>query len=499
MKPNRKPRGIFSTNLKYKMEDYGVTQADIVAATGAGTSNVSGWVTHNRNASATNTRKVAKFLCVTESWLTTEHSDVSANQLGSRILFKTKQLGLNIKALSEVVGVSQYYIKQWILGNKKPTYQQLSDLAIILEASTTWLEHGGAFDQQGNDTSNSQNNGEMDAKWFVDGVNELKAKNSEEQDIATDSDAKTTEIAGVDTTTYDTLFDEANKEAMRRQRNEGVFGDSDTDETIHKAAESVDSDVATDVPAEKKEGDILSAKAKKSHKNAKAEKLAGEKANDQAQSQSQSQVQEDNQDGVVVKPNKVKSKTKEKKRKKKQAKLAKQQQSFLEALLAQTTAITLPSKPTLIDYADIEVYAPTNNTVVNKENQEVKIKGKQKLERTGEFFSIHREVFEQSGASPESSIGFYNTNLSMSPTITKGAKCLADKSKTQIIDGEIYVFRYQKALGLAHLYHLPDGGLVIRSAAKDVIEEFLSASEAEGVKIIAWVFSVTNTSSWHGE
>lgn len=492
MKTNRKPRGIFSTNLKYKMEDYGITQADIVAATGAGTSNVSGWVTHNRNASPTNTRKVAKFLCVTEGWLTTEHSDVSANQLGSRILFKTKQLGLNIKALSEVVGVSQYYIKQWILGNKKPTYQQLSDLAIILEASTTWLEHGGAFDQQGNDTSNSQNNGEMDAKWFVDSVNELKAKNNKEQDIAKDSDPETTESSDDDTTDYGALFDQANKEALRRGRNEGGFGDSDTDtdETIHKAAESVDSDVAMDVPAQQEEADVLTTKAKKSYKNAKAEKLAAEKANDQAQSQ------DDNQDGGAVKPNKVKSKAKAKKRKKKQAKLAKQQQSFLEALLAQTTALTLPSKPTLIDYADIEVYAPANNTVVNKENQEVKLKGKQKLERTGEFFSIHREVFEQSGASPESSIGFYNTNLSMSPTIAKGAKCLADKSKTQIIDGEIYVFRYEKALGLAHLYHLPDGGLVIRSAAKDALEEYLSAEEAESLKVIGWVYSINTTRAW---
>lgn len=455
MKTNRKPRGIFSTNLKYKMEDYGITQADIVAATGAGTSNVSGWVTHNRNASPTNTRKVAKFLCVTEGWLTTEHSDVSANQLGSRILFKTKQLGLNIKVLSEVVGVSQYCIKQWILGNKKPTYQQLGDLAVILEASTTWLEHGGAFDQQGNDTSNSQNNGEMDAKWFVDGVNELKAKNNKEQDIAKDSDAETTELSDDDTTDYSTLFEQANKEAMRRQRNIGVFGDSDiqTDEAPENAA-------ATDEPAEQ-EDDV---------------------------------VTESTQVKLKSKP-----KTKAKKRKNKRAGSAKQQQSILESLMAQTAAITLPSMAIPLDYIDIEVYGATNNIVVNEETGEVKAKGKQKLKRTGATFLIHRDVFEDASAAPESTIGFYNNNLAMSPVITKGAKCLVDKSKTQIVDGDIYIFRYEKALGLAHLHKLPDGGLIIRSADKHALEDILSAEEAKSLKVIGWVFSVTNTYSWYGE
>lgn len=457
---DKKPRDPkpFSQNLKFMMKALNLIQADIVAATNASSGNVSGWVNEGRTAAPKNRATLAKFFGVTPQWLITKHEPLE-DLFPIRLTFKIAQSKLSRQEIYTLLNVSYYILNSWMTGKKAPNEEQLNDLAAVLDTTPSWLLHGDSeavTDNQGmsDDATTAETNPKSESDTHKDAPEPEPAPAVEP---VAESDPESADDYDDD---YDYDYDDDDDTLTDIVPNEQQPTDSESKDAAH------DGESTTDTT-----GNV-------------------EDSQDQAQAQAQE----------------TKAK-KSKKRKDKKAKAAKKQQIISDAVIAKINDINhatglvqaLALTPTALDLIDIEVYAPFKKTVIDDKTKQPTTKGKEKLKRMdAEKFTVSRDVFEKSGASAENTIGFYNTNTSMSPTIMKGAKCLADKSKTQIINGEIYLFRYQKALGIAHLHHLPDGGLVLRCANRNKAEEFLSAEEAKGVKIIGWVFSVTNTATWQG-
>lgn len=72
-------RSIFVNNLKNAMQRRGVTQSDIVASLGISASTVSDWCTGKNYPRVDAMQRLASFLGVLLSDLTTEHADVTGS------------------------------------------------------------------------------------------------------------------------------------------------------------------------------------------------------------------------------------------------------------------------------------------------------------------------------------------------------------------------------------------------------------------------------------
>lgn len=111
------------------------------------------------------------------------------------------------------------------------------------------------------------------------------------------------------------------------------------------------------------------------------------------------------------------------------------------------------------------------------------------LEKTNESRSISSEIALMMGASRPDTFCYYIDNDSMKPKIDKNFQCLADGSKKEVRDGQVYVFRHGVLLRTRYLYNQPDGGLLIRCENKDYADEIVTVNELANIEILGWVYS----------
>lgn len=101
--------------------------------------------------------------------------------------------------------------------------------------------------------------------------------------------------------------------------------------------------------------------------------------------------------------------------------------------------------------------------------------------------AYRRSFFTERGIRPEACVVVKNDGDSMEGTISDGAVMLVDTDQRDVLDGKIYVIRYDHELRTKRLYKRPGGGLIIASDSPDYPDLNITAEEAHHVEIIGRV------------
>ena len=106
-----------------------------------------------------------------------------------------------------------------------------------------------------------------------------------------------------------------------------------------------------------------------------------------------------------------------------------------------------------------------------------------------------REWLIKMGLKEENLKAFYNTGLSMYPTLAEEDILLLDESQRHPLNGKIYAIRRQNGeISIKRLVHTMTNGWIIRSDNSDkrhYPDELASEHEIEGLEIIGRIV-------WHG-
>lgn len=522
---------IFSNNLKFIMEDLGINQSAIIAATGASSGNISGWVNKKAVPSYVNQGRLAKFLCVPPEFLTTNHGAQLHNTLANRLNFKIKDLNLNKGDVYGAMGVTYYIFNTWIKGKKEPDFKELSDLAELLETTPQWLRNGYADVSAyilTNDTDSDDKNNEVAEHQEFEPTLEL----------ASDDELSATEV--VDDVQYSgSLVATANPDdeaedvwaassakliqslpqarelvAMVREEqssDEPTDSDDDSDDnsTIKKADKAKKAKKAkADKKADKKAVKRKKAKRKKA-KRKEAKRIAQEEfgiaqafaiarlhAHIQAQldAQKQAGLEADLADAMAdhshkalmtwesPNPNPISSLTTK-------SALKAERKSKKKTKVAANDVVAEQAAPSPISMAvEVPVFKLAD---VGGKKSVVK-----KLKRTKKTVIVDNNLFVTSQASPADSICIYNKGWCISPDTCNYDLCFADTSKTEIKDGERYLFAQDGIIKMNRIKHDCDSGLLIGNTIPREPNEIISPDELDSIKIIGWVYSINTTRAW---
>lgn len=488
------------------MDDLGIKQAAIIAATGASSGNVSGWVNEKAVPTYVNMGRLAKFLCVSPEFLTTYHGSQLSNTLANRIKFKIKFLNLNKGDVFGAMGVTYYIFTGWVKGKKIPSQEQLNDLAVLLETTPEWLMIGygdmSAYTaladkvsdtiddeaeqpQKADPTLKSVCEGELPATEAVD---DTQYFGSLVEEAAPDDETEGSLIAGG--SEY-----KANSVGKSKEYQEGDKNTDSDDDTV-----KIDGDTKK-IKKAKKKAEKKAAKRKKAKRKQakrKAQKELGiaqvfaiarmhalDHAHAQAQIDAQAQVQSELQAEVAAQSKVQRKELKAELKNKKKTKFA-----AVDAITPNAIAAESSAPPSISIAVEVPVFK-----LVQKIGKKSVTK---KLKRTKKTVVADKSLFVLSQASPVDSICIYNKGWCISPDICNYDLCFADISKTEIKDGERYLFIQDGAIKIDHIKHDCDGGLLIGNTVPRHPDAIIAHDEVVNIEIIGWVYSINTTRAWGG-
>lgn len=108
----------------------------------------------------------------------------------------------------------------------------------------------------------------------------------------------------------------------------------------------------------------------------------------------------------------------------------------------------------------------------------------------GKRLRMGRITLQKAGVNAETSVVGLNKGDSNEPVIPDGAAVFVDRSKREIVDGEVYALYQEGEFRVKRLYKLPGGGLRIRSYNREEYpDEDKPAGWEEKIKIEGWVFN----------
>ena len=515
-KPNNTRQAIFSNNLKFILDDLGINQSAIIAATGASSGNISGWVNQKSVPSYVNQGRLAKFLCVPIEFLTTNHGAQLHNTFANRINFKIKSLNLNKGDVYGAMGVTYYIFNTWIKGKKEPDFKEMSDLAELLETTPQWLRKGyadvSAYIHTSDTDSDDTNKEAAEYRAFEPTL-----------EMASDDELSATEL--VDDVQYSGSLaatantTDENEESLvadgvevgsspspaesPEEQSSDESTDSDDDSTIKiddtkkakkvKAAKKAEKKAAKRKKAKRKEAKRI---AREEFGIAQAFAITRMQAHIQSQldAQKQAGLEADLADAVANHSHKAlmtwespipssssnlkaKSALKAERKSKKKTKVA---ASDVVAEQAAPSPISMAVEVPVFKLADVG----GKKSVVKK------------LKRTKKTVIVDNNLFVTSQASPADSICIYNKGWCISGDIGNYDLCFADTSKTEIKDGERYLFAQGGIIKMNRIKHDCDGGLLIGNTIPREPNEIISPDELGSIKIIGWVYSINTTRAW---
>lgn len=120
------------------------------------------------------------------------------------------------------------------------------------------------------------------------------------------------------------------------------------------------------------------------------------------------------------------------------------------------------------------------------------------VETTGRKLRFARSALRDAGVSQANAACARVTGNSMERAIMDGATVGIDRGKTQIKDGKVFAIDHGGMLRVKYLYRLPNGGIRLHSENDaEYPDEFYTAEQAaQDIKILGWVFWVSQISKW---
>jgi phage repressor protein C with HTH and peptisase S24 domain len=108
----------------------------------------------------------------------------------------------------------------------------------------------------------------------------------------------------------------------------------------------------------------------------------------------------------------------------------------------------------------------------------------------GKRLRMGKITLQKAGVNAETSVVGLNKGDSNEPVIPDGGAVYVDRSKRQIIDGEVYAIYHEGEFRVKLLYRLPGGGLRIRSYNRaEYPDEDYPAGWEEKIRIEGWVWN----------
>lgn len=125
-------RVIFVENLKGYMAQRGIAQSDIVSELGYSASTVSDWVTGKKYPRVDAMQKLADFIGIQISDLTTDHSPTQYVSTGRRLeqLLEASNISYD-EELARQLGTDMYGLETWLEGSRTPTFEELTRAARV--------------------------------------------------------------------------------------------------------------------------------------------------------------------------------------------------------------------------------------------------------------------------------------------------------------------------------------------------------------------------------
>lgn len=122
------------------------------------------------------------------------------------------------------------------------------------------------------------------------------------------------------------------------------------------------------------------------------------------------------------------------------------------------------------------------------------------IELNGRKLRFALSTLRAAGVDPSNAACGTSSGNSMAPYIPDGATVGIDLSKTQIIDGETYAIDHNGLFRIKYVYRLPGGGLRFRSenAAEHPDESYAAIEVKERIRILGWVWWISNIKRWKG-
>lgn len=100
-----------------------------------------------------------------------------------------------------------------------------------------------------------------------------------------------------------------------------------------------------------------------------------------------------------------------------------------------------------------------------------------------------KRTLRKAGVDPANAAGGINRGNSNEPVIPDGSVVMMDRSKTQIVDGELYAIDHDGEFRAKLLYRLPGGGLRVRSYNREEYpDEDYGSDWHDHIKILGWVW-----------
>lgn len=436
----------FSDRLRSIMQARGVRQVDIVNEVGVSKSAVSKWVAGTAVPNFNYGELLAKLLGVSYDYLIS--GDDSANSLPF-VTFETKDLLSETESLPErittamnhnnihklqlhrLMSSTQHAVNGWLDGKTKPNKKTLERLASVLNVSFKWLAYGEGTPQ----------NLTAPSIPILDNKRDLKTKNPMEIASRLKEVMYKLDLQAID------IVDGLGEKATRGMVSRWLSGHiAPSHDNLHKLS------VLLGVPFEW---------------------LAYGSVETEATPHS----------SVDIKPN-----------------AAREPELALEDKFAYKSHADLSIKPDIrfcAQPADDDEYEAGYFKPINHSNADIiaAIKTNKDLPviaKTPFTVKVRRTVAERCNASVGDSFCYRHESRAMYPRITYNALCIADRSKTEIKEGKIYVFRHGFVLRTRYLQRMPDGGLLILSCNNDCSDEIVPASELSTIEILGWVYCMMN-------
>ena len=119
------------------------------------------------------------------------------------------------------------------------------------------------------------------------------------------------------------------------------------------------------------------------------------------------------------------------------------------------------------------------------------------MEQTDRKIRMAKSSARKAGATLSGCFSFNISGDSMAERIPDGSRCTADSTKTEIIDGKIYVFRHGASRRTKYLHLLPpDNKLLIRSHNKEYGDEVIEPEDMDQIEILGWVWEWSIMERW---
>lgn len=123
----------------------------------------------------------------------------------------------------------------------------------------------------------------------------------------------------------------------------------------------------------------------------------------------------------------------------------------------------------------------------------------QVVEINGRKLRFSRATMRAAGVDENSAACATLSGNSMEPLILDGSTIGIDRSRTKIVDGELYAIDHDGLLRVKHLYRLPGGGIRLRSEnAAEHPDEQYDAEKAKHIRVLGWVFWWSTVRKWRG-